>query len=153
VQRLRADPAWTASDPYAWLVHGRRERNFSTGTLLGARRMGLTPLLFHNAETGAFVCVVHVGDRLCGHDGVLHGGVLATLCDEMTARAAMSRLTIAVTANLNINYRRMVTANQFLVLSSTCTRVDGRKAWAEATIADEAGDTLVEATALFVAPK
>jgi acyl-coenzyme A thioesterase PaaI-like protein len=32
-------------------------------------------------------CVfVHLGRGLCGHDGIVHGGLLATLLDEALAR-------------------------------------------------------------------
>lgn len=29
--------------------------------------------------------VVHLGKALCGHDGIIHGGLLATLLDEVLA--------------------------------------------------------------------
>jgi len=30
--------------------------------------------------------VVHLGRALCGHDGIIHGGLLATVFDESLAR-------------------------------------------------------------------
>jgi acyl-coenzyme A thioesterase PaaI-like protein len=32
------------------------------------------------------VIIVHVGRGLCGHDGIVHGGLLATLLDEGLGR-------------------------------------------------------------------
>ena len=32
------------------------------------------------------VVLIHVGRGLCGHDGIIHGGLLATLLDETLAR-------------------------------------------------------------------
>jgi acyl-coenzyme A thioesterase PaaI-like protein len=33
-----------------------------------------------------FVAIVHMGRALCGHDGIIHGGLIATVFDETLAR-------------------------------------------------------------------
>jgi len=32
------------------------------------------------------VAVIHLGRALCGHDGIIHGGLIATVFDESLAR-------------------------------------------------------------------
>ena len=102
----------------------------------------------------------YLGSALCGHPGVIHGGMLATLLDEGLARACFPTLTnkIGMTASLTITYLRPCPVESFLVLRAETTKVTGRKAWAKGWIelltndgAD--GQRLVEAEGLFVEPR
>lgn len=102
----------------------------------------------------------YVGDDMSGHPGVVHGGLLATLMDEGLARCCFPALPnkVAVTANLNVNYRQPTVAGQYLVLRAKTTGVEGRKAYVEGQIetlptGDEEPRVLVEASALFIEPK
>lgn len=98
---------------------------------------------------------------MCGHDGIVHGGLLSTLLDEGLARCCFPALPnkIGVTANLTINYRKPTRADQLVMLVAKTTKVEGRKAWVEGrieslpTTAAETPVTLVEASALFIEPK
>lgn len=59
------------------------------------------------------------------------------------------------TANLNINYRRPIIANQWVVVRGELEKTEGRKGWSKAWI-ETIEDTpviLTEATALFVSPR
>ncbi|KAJ3014690.1 hypothetical protein HKX48_005012 [Thoreauomyces humboldtii] len=156
VEELRKDPDMKEVDPYSYLSGGALHRNFSAGAMKGKGKLALRPVLFHNADHTECVVVLHLGERLSGHDRIVHGGVLATLLDEMCARATILSLPnrIGFTANLNIDYRRPVAVDQFVVLRSRLTSLEGRKAYAKARIESVDGDTVyVEATALFVSPK
>ncbi|KAF9176381.1 hypothetical protein BGZ49_006326, partial [Haplosporangium sp. Z 27] len=57
------------------------------------------------------------------------------------------------TANLNINYRHPCIANQFVVIHSELTSLEGRKANVKATLKSLDGTLLADATALYIAPK
>jgi hypothetical protein len=37
---------------------------------------------------------VHVGRGVCGHDGIIHGGLLATILDESLARTVSCLCTV-----------------------------------------------------------
>ncbi len=104
--------------------------------------------------------ISYLGPDLCGHPGIVHGGLLATILDEGLARCCFPALPnkVGVTANLNINYRRPAHAQTFVVLRANTVKVEGRKAWVEGhieTLAEEGEEpvVLVEATALFIEPK
>jgi acyl-coenzyme A thioesterase PaaI-like protein len=106
------------------------------------------------------VQISYIGQALCGHPGIVHGGLLATLLDEGLARACFPALPnkVGVTASLKIDYRVPCPANSYLVLKAETTKVEGRKAWVKGWIellADDDGDgtKLVEAEALFIEPK
>ncbi|KAI8824173.1 HotDog domain-containing protein, partial [Fimicolochytrium jonesii] len=162
VERLRKTDGWKEVDPYGYLSAGKLHRNFTAGTLKGKGKFALRPLLFHNADQTECVAILHIGERLSGHDLICHGGVLATLLDEMCARASIPSLPhkTGFTANLTLNYRSPVKVNQFIVIRSKLTKLEGRKAFAKARIesvdVDEEGKpktVFVEATSLFVSPK
>jgi len=98
---------------------------------------------------------VHVGTGVCGHEGIVHGGLVATLLDESLARVAIANLPakVGVTANLSIDYRAPTRADQFIVLKVKLIEVKGRKSVVGGRVEDMHGTVLAEATATFVQPK
>ncbi|KAK9717850.1 hypothetical protein K7432_005918 [Basidiobolus ranarum] len=156
VKKLRASPEhvcieFSASKPKTISSNGSLTRH----TLKGKDKLALEPILFRNEEEKSLVIVTHLGKALCGHKGIIHGGLLATLLDEGLAATVFPSLPgkNGVTANLNINYRKPVMADQFISINAKVTKVEGRKGWVEAQVKDLKGNVLVEASALFIAPK
>ncbi|KAJ9627708.1 hypothetical protein H2203_002920 [Taxawa tesnikishii (nom. ined.)] len=135
---LRADPAFRESRPHLKIPPTMRAHNLTGGTLLGDEKLAVPPLNFANvkAELPTLVQISHVGDALCGHPGIIHGGMLATLLDEGLARACFPALPnkVGVTASLTINYRKPCPANAYTVLRAETTKVEGRKAWVKGWI-------------------
>lgn len=133
----------------------------TAGTLAGPGKITVEPYVFGDTQGTELYVVFHVGRDMCGHDGIVHGGLLATILDEGLARCCFPALPnkIGVTANLTINYRKPTKADQLLILKAKTTKVEGRKAWVEghietlATSLNETPTLLVEATALFIEPK
>jgi acyl-coenzyme A thioesterase PaaI-like protein len=85
-----------------------------------------------------------------GSNGVVHGGAIAMLFDELFGRLADGGdRTPSRTASLRIDYRSATPIGRPLSLQATLVEVAGRKRRLRATLQD--GDTLcAEATALFV---
>lgn len=48
--------------------------------------LALPPIVFANHDETEATVIVHLGRSLCGHDGIVHGGLLATMFDETMAR-------------------------------------------------------------------
>lgn len=161
VQELRRDPNLRESRPHLKMHEADRPHNLTAGTLAGPGKITVAPYVWGDKEGKSLFVVAHLGHDVCGHDGIVHGGLLSTLLDEGLARCCFPALPnkIGVTANLNINYRKPTRANQFLILKAKTTKVEGRKAWVEGYIESlptTKGDPpvrLVEATALFIEPK
>jgi len=159
VRQLRADSTFTESRPHLKIPKVMRERNLTAGTLLGPNKI-VVPLFFWAEEGGkSIVSVFYLGSDLSGHQGIVHGGMLATLLDEGLARCCFPLLPngVAVTANLNVDYRKPVPADQYVVLRARTTKVEGRKAWVEGHIESlpkngEEAVVMVEAKALFIEP-
>lgn len=132
-----------------------RASSLTAGTLNGEGMITVPPLMFIQKEGKAMVSLMHLGENVCGHPGIVHGGLLATLLDEGLARCCFPALPnkIGVTANLNIDYLAPTKAGNIVILRATTTKVEGRKAWVEGTIEDESGTPLVRGQGLFIEPK
>lgn len=160
VSGLRAQPQFSESRPHLKIPEAWRVHNLTGGTLMGPGTVPVPPFAWAEAGGKSYVQIFYVGNDLCGHPGIVHGGFLATVLDEGLARCCFAALPnkVGFTANLNINYRAPCKADQYLVLRGTTTKVEGRKAWVEGrieTLVDE-GETpvvLADATALYVEPK
>lgn len=98
---------------------------------------------------------MHLGRALCGHDGIIHGGLLATVFDETLARNALMNISthIGVTANLNINYRSPCMADQFVVVKTRLDEKKGRKVVVSGSMETLEGERIADANAIFVEPK
>jgi hypothetical protein len=161
-EKLRAQPGMTESRPHLKIPPAMRPHNLTGGTLLGDGKIEVPPLTFQEKDTALpkMVQISYIGQALCGHPGIVHGGLLATLLDEGLARACFPALPnkVGVTASLKIDYRVPCPANSYLVLKAETTKVEGRKAWVKGWIellGEEDGDgtKIVEAEALFIEPK
>ncbi|KAI1302498.1 adenylylsulfate kinase [Xylaria venustula] len=159
-QELRTKEGFSESRPHLKIPPAYRSHHLTGGLLSGPGRIVVPPLVFEESGGKSIVAISYLGSELCGHQGIIHGGLLATLLDEGLARSCFAALPhkMGVTANLNINYRAPAKADSYVVLRATTTKVKGRKAWVEGRIETLVGEgetpvVLAEATALFVSPK
>ncbi|TVY75571.1 Uncharacterized protein LSUE1_G004615, partial [Lachnellula suecica] len=157
---LRAKPEFTEARPHLKIPPSYRAHNLTGGTLLGTDKVAVPPYVWSEDGGKSLVSISYLGNALCGHPGIIHGGMLATILDEGLARCCFGALPnkVGMTANLNINYRAPAKAGQFVVLRAKTTKVEGRKAWVEGHIETlvAPGETplvLVEASALFIEPR
>ncbi|KAJ5135749.1 uncharacterized protein N7515_005027 [Penicillium bovifimosum] len=159
-EALRADPDFSESRPHLKIPATMRERNFTAGTLAGPGKIVVPPYVFSERAGKSMVSLMYLGGDVCGHQGIIHGGLLATLLDEGLARCCFPALPnkVGVTANLNIDYRAPAMADQYVALRAETVKVEGRKAWVEGrieTLPIDGSDpvVLVEAKALFIEPR
>jgi uncharacterized protein (TIGR00369 family) len=84
-----------------------------------------------------------------GYPGMVHGGIVASMLDEMVSRAAMigQHNHFMMTAKLEIRFRKPVPTEQLLLLEATLTRPAGRVATAKAHIRLPDGTVAAEAEA------
>ena len=48
--------------------------------------LAVPPLAFVKNDESEAVLILHLGRSLCGHDGIIHGGMIATIFDEALGR-------------------------------------------------------------------
>lgn len=158
-QSLRASHVYVESRPHLRLPETHRKHSLTAGTLRGPGLIPVPPLVFCE-EGKKLVSISYLGTDICGHIGVVHGGLLATLMDEGMAKCCFSALPnkIGFTARLTVNYRAPAPAGSFVVMKAEVAKVEGRKAWVKARIETlgegvEGGKVLAEGEGLFVEPK
>jgi len=106
------------------------------------------------------VAVVELGHSVTGHPGVVHGGILALLMDDVLGYAyeALGDVPFAVTANLNINYLQAVPSGSTLLIEARLQQREGRKLYWKVRVldaSDKNGESAIycEATSLFIIPR
>lgn len=159
--QMRSKPGFSELRPHLKIPTPFRTNNLTAGVLLGPNRVPVPPVAWVEEGGKSIVSISYLGDELCGHPGIVHGGFLATMLDEGMARCCFGALphNVGMTANLNINYRAPAMAGNYVVLRAETTKVEGRKAEVTGrieTLPEKEGDkpvVLAEATALFVSPK
>jgi Thioesterase superfamily len=118
VMALRSQKYLIESRPHWAIPDQDIPHNLTGGTLRGLGKVSVAPIAFSDGEGKEFYAVLHVGKDLCGLPEIVHGGLLATVMDESLARCCFPALPnrIGVTANLNINYRKPVPADSYLLV-------------------------------------
>ncbi|KAI0025441.1 Adenylylsulfate kinase-domain-containing protein [Xylariomycetidae sp. FL0641] len=159
-EAMRKKEGFTESRPHLKIPEPYRNHTLTGGTLTGPGKIVVPPLVFAEDGGKSLVAMSYLGNELCGHPGIIHGGLLATMFDDGLAKCCFAALPykVGVTANLSINYRAPTKAGSYVVLRATTTKVEGRKAWVEGRIETLVGEgetpvVLADATALFVSPK
>lgn len=108
-------------------------------------------LEFQQVADGAIEAHYEIGDDLCGTDGVAHGGIQATLLDEvmgMAVRGAAAEQGAAlVTAEFQLRYRRPVRTRTPVTLRASLLRAEPPSYWVEASILGADGELLTRAEA------
>jgi uncharacterized protein (TIGR00369 family) len=113
-------------------------------------------LRFRQRPDGAVSTTVDVPADFCGVDGVVHGGIQATILDEVSGVAAQLALPAqanaspCVTAELALRFRRMVPQTEPVTAIARVTRRDGASIYVDATIVDAAGEVLTSSSSRWV---
>ncbi len=87
------------------------------------------------------------GEQYQGWPGVVHGGIICTLLDEALGYAAGFQGLYAVTARMDVQYRKPAMVGKRLLLSARVSSVSGRDVRSEGRITDEDGVLVAEAQA------
>jgi acyl-coenzyme A thioesterase PaaI-like protein len=106
-------------------------------------------------DNNVVVAFVTFGDRLNGHKGIVHGGILSLVVDDLCGFAFEAiDVPHAVTANLNLDYRAPVPANTTMKIAIQLDKREGRKLYWTVQMTSLDGAVLyVEATSLYIIPR
>jgi uncharacterized protein (TIGR00369 family) len=102
-----------------------------------------------------------LGTGMNGGAHLLHGGVIATLMDDvigilLTVNEDQDALPLSsktVTAGLNVSYLKPVKTPGTVVVVARCREVKGRKYYTEAEVRDGEGAVLAKADSLWIGTK
>jgi len=88
-----------------------------------------------------------------GWAGVAHGGLLATVLDEVMARLVWEKGHTAITAKLEVRFRRPVKVGGPLVVAGWLVRASGRAVETRAEARAGDGSVVAEAAAIALPPR
>ena len=91
-----------------------------------------------------------IGAQYQGATGYLHGGMIATLLDEVMAKVSRFAKEHAVTADLKVEYRKPVPVGDELIVEGWETGRNGRMRLREGEIRTDLGVVLARGQAKFV---
>lgn len=135
-QSLRSSPSITnESRLYANIPEAKRANMFTCGNLLTPGRLVVPPLLFTGKPSTTLV--FYLGAALAGYEGVVHGGLLATILDEGLATCALvagGGDGTPLTMSLSIEYRKPAVTEECYALKATLLGMEGRIASVEGRI-------------------
>jgi acyl-coenzyme A thioesterase PaaI-like protein len=115
--------------------------------------IGLKLEMYADVATGGVVCDYTIPKKYEGYPGVAHGGIVATLLDEVISRVYMvgDHNRFMYTARLITRLRKHIPVEQPLHMTGSFVKDKGRTAEAQARIFGPNGDLLAEGEALLVA--
>lgn len=93
---------------------------------------------------------VSAAQRFSGWSSVIHGGIVATLLDEAMAHAAISRGIRAVTARLEVRFRRAIPVGAPLIAFGRIENQRGRMLEISSSLCDPDGTPYAQAHGRFV---
>lgn len=110
-------------------------------------------LKIYEVEPGVIETTYTAPEHFQGYPGILHGGIVAALLDEISGRSQMgdpSQERFMFTAKLEVKYRKSVPIGIPLRIVGKAGKTKGRMAEGWAGIYDEAGTLLAEGNTLLI---
>jgi uncharacterized protein (TIGR00369 family) len=106
---------------------------------------------FYQDEEGRVVAHFTGKEEHQGYPGVMHGGIVTALLDEVIGRVSIAQdLLWGVTAKLEVRFRRPVPLGQPLTLVGEMTRLRSRTLEAHGEIRLEDGTVAAEAEGVYI---
>ena len=142
----RIDEKFLAKKEFAKIV----PKNLVHDTLNG-KRMIETYEIYRKQSSDEVWAVITFGDLLNGHPNYVHGGMISTMIDMTYGWLFFAcGFPAAMTANLNVDFRKPIPANSTVLLKTKLKETKGRKLYMTATMEDINGNILAESTSLFI---
>ncbi len=104
-----------------------------------------------NEEEGNTEIALSPDSSWCGYEGIVHGGIIASVFDDAMAWAVKKEIgTWAMTGEMSIRYLRPVKSGKTYVAKGKVDKRTGRRVNASGVLTDDEGKKMAEATALFL---
>ena len=91
-----------------------------------------------------------LGSEFQGGAGFIHGGIIATVLDEVMSKVSGLNGVRAVTADLHVEYLKPIRVDEELQVEGFATRREGRQLYHEGEIRNSAGVLLARGEGRFV---
>lgn len=105
---------------------------------------------FKKDSDNSFVARVWFGPSTEGPPGFVHGGSMAAVLDEAMGASVWIQGYTAVSANLTVQYCKMLPLNSITTVEAKITSINQNKIKAKGSIYDETGALYTESEGLFI---
>jgi acyl-coenzyme A thioesterase PaaI-like protein len=144
-------------DPRAARSHGpglaEPGNLYATNPALGSCNPIAPEVVVEIVDAGAVRGTVRFGLAHGGPPGLAHGGVIASVLDQVLGIATQVAGHPGMTAELTVRFRRPTPIEQVLAIEARHVETTGRRIEAWGAIYGHDGQIAVEATAIFVPPR
>ena len=130
---------------------GSRGRNWGNA-VMGLRNPIAPPLEVASDGEGRAWSDFHLGAAYEGPPGLVHGGVVSLVLDQVLGHAVSTSGLPGMTGTLTVRYRRGTPLGD-LRCEAWVERRDGIKTWGRGRILDPDGEVTAEAEGLFILPR
>ncbi len=107
-------------------------------------------LQFEHPQPGLLLSSVIFDKRYQGYKNIVHGGLMATVLDEMMVNLAWIEKKQAVTAQLNVSLKKAAKVGESILLEGRITKEKGRVIHTHAVAKNKKGEVLAEAEGVCV---
>lgn len=106
-------------------------------------------------EVDVIIAFIQFGNKVDGHPGVVHGGILSLMFDDSLGFAYEALgVEMAFTANLTVDFRKPVLSGTKVRVAAQLENREGRKLYWKAQMTSMDQSTLyAEASSLYIIPK
>jgi uncharacterized protein (TIGR00369 family) len=116
----------------------------------GANEHGMKLAFEQDDATRRIRGVFTISPEFEGGQGFVHGGIVATLLDEVMAKVSRFEKDYAVTGELSVEYVKPVPVGEELTVEGWETQREGRKRIRQGEIRNSSGKVLARGSAKFV---
>lgn len=92
---------------------------------------------------------IAVPEKFCGWEGIIHGGIISTLLDEIMAYAAFTHDEKGVTGEISVRFRKPMPSNRKVLVEGAVESQKGRIVYTVGKITID-GTLIAEANAKMV---
>ena len=112
---------------------------------------GLRLRFTYDEANNSYVSRFRLGKKYTGPPGHAHGGIIATILDEVMGKVNKIRHIVALTREIKVEYLKPVPLNQSLRAEGREVRVEGRRHINRGEIMNANGEVLARSEGLFIA--
>ena len=134
-----------------FVAEEKMEVNFSEKCFVCGKNNvdGLHLDIHRDDEKKAAWADIAVPEKFCGWEGIIHGGIISTLLDEIMAYSAFTHNEKGVTGEISVRFRKPMPSNKKVRVEGVVESERGRVLCTTGKITLE-GELIAEATAKMV---
>ncbi len=114
--------------------------------------IGLKARFFFDEDTRKAVCDVTADEQYAGYKDIFHGGITATLLDEIMIKSLLAEGNVVVTAEMTVKFRKPIYSGDSLHFEGWMTAQRGALFLTAGRALNQNGETVAEASGKYVKP-